>query len=224
MPADTTHGMAGRRKRLNRAEKRDVTRARLLAAGRKIFGRSGFHAASLEEIADEAGFSKGALYYNFGDKAGLFLALLDERLEERVDTISAAFEGAGSWQEGVREGARRFIASLDENREWQLLYFEFWAHAARDPVLRPRLAASLEAMRAGVAAVLEQRAHELGIRAEEAERLAIAVNALANGIMLEWHARPGTIPEDLFGETVVRLFGVRRAGSSRASLSRRARS
>jgi AcrR family transcriptional regulator len=199
--------MARKRKRLNRAEKRDLTRAKLLAAGRKVFGRSGFHGASLEEIADEAGFSKGALYYNFGDKAGLFLALLEERLQERVDAISGAFDAAGSWQEGVREGARRFVASLDENREWQLLYFEFWAHAARDPKLRPRLAATLEAMRKGVAAVLEQRADVIGIPAGEAERFAIAVNALANGIVIEWHARPGTVPEDLFGETLVRLLG-----------------
>jgi len=71
-------------RRLNRAEKRAANRERILRAARSVFGARGFHAATIEEIAAEAGLSNGAIYYNFESKADLFFALLEQRQEERV--------------------------------------------------------------------------------------------------------------------------------------------
>lgn len=196
------------RKRLNRQEKRSITRASLLQAARKTFGRRGYHGASLDEIADESGFSKGALYYNFGGKEGLFLALLEERLEERVGVIRDAFETEQSGSDAIREGARRYIDSLDEIREFQLLYFEFWAQAVRDPRFGPPLVARLREARNGVASVLESRGEELGITSrEDAERLAIAVNAVALGFAVEKQADPEGVPDELLGEVLLRVLG-----------------
>jgi len=62
-----------KRKRKTQAERREETREQLLAAAADVFARSGFHATSLESVADEAGFSRGAVYYNFADKEELFL-------------------------------------------------------------------------------------------------------------------------------------------------------
>src|SRR5437773_11926599 len=72
------------RRRPNRAEKRQANRERILDAGRAVFGARGFHAATIEEIAEEAGLSNGAIYYNFDSKGDLFFALLEERQEERI--------------------------------------------------------------------------------------------------------------------------------------------
>jgi AcrR family transcriptional regulator len=177
-----------------------------------IFGRRGFHGASLEEIAEEAGYSKGALYYNYRTKEELFLALLEERLSERVDVIRDAFAGAASTADALRDAARRYIDSLEANREWLLLYFEFWAYAVREGTITPQFRASLRTLRGGVQAVIEEHADALGVeRGENTEELAIAANALALGIAVEKHADPGGVPDGLFGEMLTRLF---RDGSS----------
>jgi AcrR family transcriptional regulator len=194
------------RKRLNREEKRAVTRASLLGAARKVFGRRGYYGASLDEIADEAGFSKGALYYNFGGKEGLFVALLEERLEERMRIIRDAFE-EGTATEAMLETGRRYIDTLDQRREFLVLYFEFWAHAVREPKFRRHLVAKLREARRELAAVIEDWGDELAIASpNEAERFAIAANALAVGLSVEKMVDPDGVPDDLFGAMLVRLF------------------
>jgi AcrR family transcriptional regulator len=79
------------RKRLSRQEKKAETRARLLEAAESVFARRGFHAASVEEVAEEAGFSTGAVYSNFGGKEDLFLALWDSALEGALRVADETF-------------------------------------------------------------------------------------------------------------------------------------
>src|SRR3954467_6925269 len=111
------------RRRLNREEKNALTQRRLLDAAREVFGRRGYGSASLEEIAEEAGFSRGALYHHFDSKEALFLDLLDERLTERMRHIERAFEDAEPTTEATVEQAR--LAANDaaevfrQNREWR---------------------------------------------------------------------------------------------------------
>ena len=83
--------------RLSRAEQNDRNRALLLAAARRVFLARGYYAATLEQIADEAGFSKGVVYSRFASKADMFLALLEDRIVERAaQNAGAAKELAGS--------------------------------------------------------------------------------------------------------------------------------
>jgi AcrR family transcriptional regulator len=79
--------------RLTREQSRANTRERLLAAARGAFARSGFHGASVEEIASEAGFSTGALYSNFDGKEDLFLVLMEREIDEHAAEIAAAVGG-----------------------------------------------------------------------------------------------------------------------------------
>jgi AcrR family transcriptional regulator len=126
--------------RLSRAEQNDRNRALLLAAARRVFLERGYYAATLDQIADEAGFSKGAVYSRFASKADMFLALLEGRIAER------AAENARL--AGELAGTGNFTALLDlaERAErgapgWRLLVTEFRVHAARDPELNRRYAA-----------------------------------------------------------------------------------
>ena len=73
--------------RLTRPERAALTRRELLDAAQLRFFRDGYHATSLDDIADEAGYTKGAVYGTFKSKAGLFLALFDEVVERRVEEI-----------------------------------------------------------------------------------------------------------------------------------------
>ncbi|HBW18247.1 MAG: TetR/AcrR family transcriptional regulator [Streptosporangiaceae bacterium] len=77
--------------RLSRAEQNERNRRLVLEAARSIFLARGYHGASVDEIAEQAGFSKGVVYSRFGNKADLFLALLEQRIDERAE------QNAASW-------------------------------------------------------------------------------------------------------------------------------
>jgi AcrR family transcriptional regulator len=125
--------------RLSRSEQNQRNGTLLLAAARRVFLARGYHAATLEQIADEAGFSKGVVYSRFASKADMFLALLAERIEERA-AENTRLTGGSSGSEGIAllrdHAARRNRAE----RDWGLLLIEFRVHAARDPELNQRYA------------------------------------------------------------------------------------
>ena len=77
--------------RLTRAQRRQQTRARLLDAAGQVFARRGFHAATVDEVAEAAGYTKGAVYSNFANKDELFLALLDQRLAAQLQQVEALY-------------------------------------------------------------------------------------------------------------------------------------
>src|SRR5271157_3665221 len=68
-------------------EKTDITRSRFVQAAEKIFARDGFEAAKLEEIAAEAGYTRGAFYANFGSKEDLFFALLEQEITSHIENL-----------------------------------------------------------------------------------------------------------------------------------------
>ena len=81
--------------RVTRSERKARTRDELLVAARKVFLRRGFHGATLEEIADEAGYTKGAVYSNFDSKEGLFLALYERRVDRAVAEMERRLADGG---------------------------------------------------------------------------------------------------------------------------------
>lgn len=124
--------------RLTRAESQARTRTQLLRTARALFLRDGYLATSLDKVAEEAGFSKGAVYSNFRGKDELCLAVLDEIRAERAREITD-LAAAPTTDERLRrfeEWAERVIG----DPQWTTLEFEFAVHARRDPHLRQELA------------------------------------------------------------------------------------
>src|ERR1700690_4333178 len=112
--------------RMTREQSRANTRERLLSAARSEFGRGGFHGASVEEIASEAGFSTGALYSNFEGKEDLFLVLMKREIDEHAQEIAAAVRAGASIAERATGGARQWMTMIDREPELLLLFMEFW--------------------------------------------------------------------------------------------------
>ena len=81
-----------RAKRPSRAEKQAATRAQLIRAAASVFARRGFQAARVEEIAEEAGYSHGAVYSNFAGKEDLFLAVFEDYMTKRIEEVAHATE------------------------------------------------------------------------------------------------------------------------------------
>jgi len=192
------------RRRLTRAERSARTRAELMASARQLVLRRGFHASSLELVAEEAGFTIGAVYSRFGSKADLFLAILDEHIDQIVAGVA---QMAGLDQPLPAHAellAGRRMALLERERDWFPLVLEFWSHAARDERLRREFGARHERLVGAYAGLIEADYARLGLALPLApEVLARAVVAMGNGVALERLADPGRVPEGLLSTMAV---------------------
>src|SRR4051794_41907842 len=95
-----------------RAESKAATREELLDAARRVFLERGYHGASLELVAREAGYTKGAVYSAFASKADLFLALYDREIEARRERLEAAAAEPAEWLERLREARAGALGPL----------------------------------------------------------------------------------------------------------------
>lgn len=190
-----------------RDEQKALTRRRLLDAAESAFARRGFHGASVEEIAREAGATTGALYSNFAGKEALFLALFEETIAADVRDYSEAFGAEGPAEQG-RAPADRWMQILHERPDYFPLFVEFWSHAIREPGLRDGLQQRLEALRTTNARLVSAGAAEQGFELDTAlaERLGLVITALGNGLALEKLVDPGAVPDELYGDMVVLIF------------------
>jgi AcrR family transcriptional regulator len=169
-----------------RRQPRAQTREELLAAAARVFSRRGFHGASVDAVSEEAGFSTGAVYSNFGSKEELFLTLYEQRIARRRRELRAAVEGAGGSRAGLASASAEVEEVFHRDRDWFLLYFEFALHAARNPDFARRFEAVREE---GLAELAEGLAHGLegaGIAPPlPVDELARAVRALTYGLALD---------------------------------------
>ena len=200
------------RKRKTQAEKRDETREQILAAASRVIADRGFHAASLDAIAEEAGFSRGAVYYNFADKEELFLELLDRRCAERAQDLREVFadtpeDDVEATSRQAQLAAQHALAAMTGDAEWRALYLEFLAHAARDAAFRRRFAKRSDEMRSALEELVVQRtgpfAEALGI---EPEQLAVVIDAMGTGLWAHHMLHgPRAVPPDLFSKALALL-------------------
>src|SRR3954454_23385871 len=125
MPARTKAQRVDRRTRAARAEGR-ASRDDLLDAAVRVFARRGYRDAGVDEIAAEAGYSKGALYWHFAGKEQLLQALLDERIDPPVRERVALLESAPVEQDMSAEGSQEFARRI-RDRDALLLEREYWS-------------------------------------------------------------------------------------------------
>lgn len=196
-------------KRISRAERVGLNREQVLAAAKKVFLASGYERATLDAIAEAAGFSKGVVYSQFESKADLFLALLDERIAERAAENERAVREAGGGAAAAAalyaHGRRRAQRETD----WNLLLLEFRAQAAREPALNERYAKAHAHAIDGIAGLLTRMFEAAGVEpARPPELLAKFVLALTSGVNLENLVAPGSLPADAVVEMLERTLGL----------------
>lgn len=201
------------RRRLTQAEAKERTRAQLLAAAAQVFARKGFAGASLEEIAEQAGYSTGAVYYNFANKEQLFLELLrtgwSRQIANRVQAVTRIFtEAAASGGDPFVTLSTYIGAIADRGSEMSPLAAEFWLYAIRHPEAMDLVAEKLgeedRGLQPAIAAAMERFGTPPQISPEE---LALVAMALFNGLVRRRGIEAGAVPDDLFGRVLRRLFG-----------------
>src|SRR5271165_3322019 len=193
--------------RMTREQSRANTRERLMRAARSVFARSGFHGAAVEEIASEAGFSTGALYSNFNGKEDLFLVLMEREIDEHAREISDAVRARASIAERAAGGARQWMTLIEREPEVLLLFMEFWAYGVRDAEVRPKVAARFAQIRKLLTRLIADGVREFDLQLDlPAEQLAVAIDALADGIARQKLADPDAVPDELMGRVLSLLF------------------
>jgi AcrR family transcriptional regulator len=124
-----------KRQRMTREQSKDQTRQRLLDAAQTIFMKKGFVATSVEDIAEAAGYTRGAFYSNFSSKPELFLELLRRDHEEMQEELASIFE-EGTTRETMEAQVLAYYSSLPRDNKCFLLWMEAKLVAARDSRFR----------------------------------------------------------------------------------------
>ena len=193
--------------RMRRAEQVERNHGAVLEAARQVFIERGYAGASLEAIAEEAGFSKGVVYSQFGSKPDLFFALLERRIEERAaqnERIVAQSVGVDALRELI-QAANRYAADSG----WPYLLTEFRALAMRDPELNRRYAQahsrSVESLASALGRVYEGAGVDPTVPVRSLAEFLLGAVA---GIALERAANPNALPDSDLAQLTARAVGL----------------
>ena len=192
-------------RRLSREDSRDRTTQRLLDAARKLIAKRGLSDTSLEDIAEEAGYTRGAFYSNFSGKGDLFIELL-RRDHAATNAQLRALRDDSLPLEDIHQRIRETYAQMYRTNESFMNWTEARMLAARDAKFRARLAVLLTERRAEVAELIEYIYGRMGIAPPlAATAVAMGFNSLFEGVKLNMLCSAGALtPAD--AESVLMLF------------------
>jgi AcrR family transcriptional regulator len=151
----------------DRSARKAATRTRLLEAAAKVYAAHGFAGATLDDVAEEAGLTKGALYGHFGSKDKLLVALMEEYLATEIAEQISLFDRDETTWKRPQAGSDVWMRELDASPDAFRLLIEFWVAAARDEQMRERFAGGLEALRQMFAGFCADSAADSGVPASE---------------------------------------------------------
>ena len=196
-----------RKRRLTREEAKAETRRALLDAAAAVFAEHGFHGASIDTVAEAAGYTKGAVYSHFSNKDELYLALLDEHLSSEGPQAIAVLESGAPIESFAAEIETTLPEEVEKMRDWGRLTYEFILHAMRNEEVRRRLADRFVRARDEYAATLEKRYAAIGESPPiEIEKLATALMAFENGMSMMGLVNPELITGGVYSRTLERLL------------------
>jgi AcrR family transcriptional regulator len=187
--------------RLTRKESQAQTRSRIMDAATRVFAAKGLERASVDEVAAEAGYTKGAFYANFESKEELFLAILDERFEHRVAETRRVWTDGDSPHEQARDSTADFARAVRADPETVRLFLEFKVHALRNERFRDELVARFAGLRERLEEIYGRRAEEYGLAPHiPIDRVVRMVLAMCDGWELWMLLEPEAVDERLLEE------------------------
>jgi AcrR family transcriptional regulator len=193
------------RKRMTREDSRDRTTQRLLAAARKLIAKQGLSDTSLDDIAEAAGYTRGAFYSNFSSKGDLFIELL-RRDHEATNAQLRALRDDSLPLEDIHQRIREIYGQIYRTNESFMNWAEARILAARDAKFRARLDALLTQRRTEVADLIEYIYGRIGIAPPlAATAVAMGFNSLFEGVKLNMLSSPGGMTSE-DAESVLTLF------------------
>jgi AcrR family transcriptional regulator len=193
--------------RMTREERRVRTREDLVDAADRLFTANGFHATTVDAIAADAGYTKGAVYSNFASKEDLFFAVYERRVDAAVrasERLLADLGTSAAIDRAAADGASR--KGRDDG--WLAVFFEFWSHVLRHPELRDRFARIHARNQAPFAAALKRDGVAPTGTDVAPDELVVAAMAMDVGLALERLVRPDAVDVTLSSRMARRVLGL----------------
>jgi AcrR family transcriptional regulator len=193
-----------------------VTRELLLSAAEQVFARVGYERALVEEIAEAAGFSKGALYAHFKSKEELFLALYETKTASSLAKLLSSLDGV-STREGKIDAFRSFYINLSKDKDWALIILEAKLFIRRHPEVRVRLRQIDEHLGDSIEAVFAR------LFGNSARAAGEALGGIFSALVLEADLEPDVLPERKMRAMLGTLFDALLGLRDQATPTRKAR-
>jgi len=172
--------------RLTRAQQQERTRRRLLEVAADLFADRGYQATSLEQIAEKASVTKGAVYSNFSSKAELALAVLDELVLGPKVGIFSEVDAKAPFTDQHGQGGKMLVDAMDATQNWFVVELECILQSVRDPELRSRLQARDLAVRTQLETFISERMAEAGwVPTTDISKIVDALKVVSNGLALQ---------------------------------------
>jgi AcrR family transcriptional regulator len=192
-----------RPRRLSRSETKAQTRAKLLEAGARVLAGEGYYGATVEDIAETAGFTRGAFYAHFADKADLLLTLLEEQGRAGLDDLEARLDGRADQLDATMAWFQeRFMMASGLDRA----VAEFGVAGCDNPEYQARLRRLLDDARIRVGDMSVEGFARAGMELPmEPERFATMVIAVVNGLASMQRLDPAAVPPEMIGEAITYL-------------------
>jgi AcrR family transcriptional regulator len=193
------------RKRLSREDSREQTTQRLLDAAQKLIAKKGLEAASVENIAAAAGYSRGAFYSNFSSKDDLFIELLRREHEKFTAELNALRSSALSVDQ-VQRRIRDLYGQIYRDNESCMNWTEARMLAARDARFRSKLDTLMIQKRGQIAEFIEYFYGRVGVVPPVSpEKIAMGFMSLAEGVKLFMLSSPAEMTPAI-AESLLTLF------------------
>jgi AcrR family transcriptional regulator len=167
------------------------TRQQLIKSARAIFAQDGFENARIEDIAANAGKTRGAFYANFKDKEDVFFAIFEEELDHDIQAIRPILQKVSTLEDRLNALAQ-YLCKLGKNRQRTLLNLEFKLYAIRHPARRKRLADLYSLMRLRCSLPeIDELVPEYQQRPKQRRAESLAVGAIVDGLAINQLFDPG---------------------------------
>lgn len=206
----------------DRSARKAATRRRLLEAAARVYSARGFAGATLDDVAEEAGLTKGAVYGHFGSKDNLLIALMEEYLAHEIGEQVALFSREETTWERPFVGSDRWMEEIDRRPDAFRLLVEFWLAASRDERMREQVALGFEALRQMFASFIAQSAADAGVDVphDAARHFANVSMGLSLGLALTRLADPANVSPALLGTSLsIFIRGIERDPELRADIA-----
>jgi AcrR family transcriptional regulator len=203
---------------LTRERRKQLTRDHLLASAERLFIERGFHAASIDDIAQAAGFTKGAVYAHFRNKEEVFIALTERRWDEQLARVRTALDTLATSSADQRSASFVDLTRnlLWDDPDWRLLALEFNVYAARNPSAQHRLSERHRVDQSMLAALLARDLDQRGVDPPiSPHALAGVLVAFFNGIALK-HTTNSEQDDNEMLSAAIHLIDIALEGPGRA--------
>jgi AcrR family transcriptional regulator len=195
------------KKRLTRLESRAVTQEKLLDAAAKIFARRGIAGASIEEIAETAGFTRGAFHANFKSKDALFLTLVEKQVKATTSEIHELLATSNCAEETLRNLRAAYPRYTGADKDAFLLITEAQLYALRNPRFGKKLSALFSTTYDDLTRSVEHFQEQRGCKdAVYAKQLVLIGFALSHGLTLHNLLNPDRYPDSMVSDSMRLVF------------------